>query len=201
MREATFSAHKTRASTALSRRERMKLSMPTIEHESWRLPCTSVSARIKGWPSFSAVPARRSFPDQCIMFQNTQKMIPQHEQTGAGDKFHAVGKRSAWLSPGFVLYGRQWRLRSVQTCQNSDCAVAPKGRHDLLLACWRNRSIIYPLSEVVRHNPRRRRRLRAMIAWKNKFGSGFTGDSLKIYQLSRPLSSMSCLVVLVIRKK
>ena len=37
----------------------------------------------------------------------------------AGDKFHAAGERSAWLSPRFVLNGGQWRLRSVQTCQSS----------------------------------------------------------------------------------
>ena len=85
-----------------------------------RLALLSVSARIKGWPSLPALSARRSFPDQCIMFQNTQKMIPQHGQTVvAGDKFHAAGERSAWLSPRFVLNGRQWQLRSVQTCQSS----------------------------------------------------------------------------------
>ena len=121
LREATFSAHKIRPSTALLRRERTKLSMPAIEHEPWRPPCTSVSARINGWPSLPALSARRSFPDQCIMFQNTQKMIPQHGQTVRrrwGQVSCGWRKKCMALSR-FVLNGREWRLRSVQTCQSS----------------------------------------------------------------------------------
>ena len=92
----------------------------------------------------------------------------------AGDKFHAAGERSAWLSPRFVLNGGQWRLRSVQTCQSSRSQKA--GMTFCLLV-----GVIGPLFTHCRKSTQstsQARRLQAVIAEENKLGSGFTHDPL-----------------------